>query len=555
MRSKSGKHDTRAAQGRGASPAAPPMQRVRHALYNALDPRKGLIRLVRIDRRENDPDSAFLSLEEHPIDKAPEYMAISYMWGPNSAGGDIELDGYAVHVRQNLYNLIHNVLTRRVIAQKETGSPRGLPNGVHHFWVDTLCINQNDLGERSHQVQIMGHIYRSARSVFVWLGPEDDDSDYVFDMHDRVRNPRFKQDYKHERFATALLALFRREYWYRAWIRQEILNAQMDDVTVNCGDRSLNLGLLADLCSDGSWGAELNRALGASPVADLVHRDGWAEKLDRLLQLYGEGRCSDIRDRVYSLLSLASDQDVVSEVIRVDYTQPTSFLFWQMICYFTKLYDWSGAIAAARGLKHILEVDDQMTRSIRNWTTIQKCIGTVPCIDWVQEFLSLSREARRIQARKQAGLQDGQPATPGPSAEDEDYFLLSPATYDKLISESKLKDPAWSNWKQHERKRNFQQPSSPPVQSMTALNSRAHDPAQLQPIIHNTSPAWLRLIRNRLAKNDWFHSLDWFNFTLEAINLASQDFNEKSARWKKLLEWLESIINTLRSRIERMKKN
>ncbi|CAG9987996.1 unnamed protein product [Clonostachys byssicola] len=555
MRSKAGKHDTRTAQARGPSPAAPLLQRNRRALYNALDPRKGLIRLVRIGRRENHPESAFFSLEEHPIDKAPEYMAISYMWGPNTEGGDIELDGHAVHVRQNLYNLIHNVLTRRVTGRKETESPRGLPHDVHHFWVDTLCINQNDLGERSHQVQMMGHIYRSARSVFVWLGPGDDDSDYVFDTHERVRNPKFKQDYEHERFAKALLALFRREYWYRAWIRQEILNAQMDDVTINCGDRSLKLGLLADLCSDGSWGAELNRALGASPVADLVHRDGWAENLDRLLQLYGEGRCSDIRDRVYSLLSLASDQEVVSEVLRVDYTQPTSFLFWQLICYFTKLYDWAGAIAAARGMKQILEVDDQITRSIRNWTKIQKCIGTVPCIDWIREFLSLAREARRIQARKGVGPQGGQPKTPGSGVEDEEYFTLSSMTYEKMVSESKLKDPAWSNWKQHERKRNFQQPSSPPIPNITALNSRAQDITQLQPVIHNTSPAWLRLIRKKLTKNDWFDSLDWFNFTLEAIDLASRDFIERSARWKKLLEWLESIINTLRLRIEQMRKN
>ncbi|KAK7227597.1 hypothetical protein V2G26_015600 [Clonostachys chloroleuca] len=90
---------------------------------------------------------------------------------------------------------------------------------------------------------------------------------------------------------------------------------------------------------------------------------------------------------------------------------------------------------------------------------------------------------------------------------------------------------------------------------MTALNSRVHDTTQLQPIIHNTSPAWLRMVRKKLTKNDWFDSLDWFNFTLEAIDLASRDFIEKSTRWKKLLEWLESIINTLRLRIERMRKN
>jgi hypothetical protein len=36
--------------------------------------------------------------------------------------------------------------------------------------VDTVCINQNDMHERTEQVQLMGHIYRECREVLVWLG-------------------------------------------------------------------------------------------------------------------------------------------------------------------------------------------------------------------------------------------------------------------------------------------------------------------------------------------------------------------------------------------------
>jgi hypothetical protein len=40
------------------------------------------------------------------------------------------------------------------------------------FWIDAICINQDDPIERAAQVQIMQHIYRSAELVVVYLGEE-----------------------------------------------------------------------------------------------------------------------------------------------------------------------------------------------------------------------------------------------------------------------------------------------------------------------------------------------------------------------------------------------
>ena len=39
------------------------------------------------------------------------------------------------------------------------------------LWIDALCINQDDLPERSAEVLEMGSIYSNARQVIVWLGP------------------------------------------------------------------------------------------------------------------------------------------------------------------------------------------------------------------------------------------------------------------------------------------------------------------------------------------------------------------------------------------------
>lgn len=38
------------------------------------------------------------------------------------------------------------------------------------IWIDAICINQNDLKEREHQIQYMAKIYSMAKSVIIWLG-------------------------------------------------------------------------------------------------------------------------------------------------------------------------------------------------------------------------------------------------------------------------------------------------------------------------------------------------------------------------------------------------
>jgi len=40
-------------------------------------------------------------------------------------------------------------------------------------WIDAICINQDDLDERSSQLQIMGDIYSQAQDVVIWLGDDD----------------------------------------------------------------------------------------------------------------------------------------------------------------------------------------------------------------------------------------------------------------------------------------------------------------------------------------------------------------------------------------------
>jgi hypothetical protein len=57
------------------------------------------------------------------------------------------------------------------------------------LWVDALCINQEDVGERTSQVQFMGAIYTQCQQVIVYLG---DNIEGTSQMKRRLTNENYK---------------------------------------------------------------------------------------------------------------------------------------------------------------------------------------------------------------------------------------------------------------------------------------------------------------------------------------------------------------------------
>ena len=46
--------------------------------------------------------------------------------------------------------------------------------GPLQIWADAVCINQNDLEERSSQVSMMCDIYKDAQQCQIWLSTAED---------------------------------------------------------------------------------------------------------------------------------------------------------------------------------------------------------------------------------------------------------------------------------------------------------------------------------------------------------------------------------------------
>ena len=47
------------------------------------------------------------------------------------------------------------------------------------FWIDAICINQDDKAKKSEQIARMGEIHKNASSIYAELGPASEDEQAV----------------------------------------------------------------------------------------------------------------------------------------------------------------------------------------------------------------------------------------------------------------------------------------------------------------------------------------------------------------------------------------
>ena len=128
------------------------------AIYRPLDPAKKQIRLLRLplDLLGDDFDG---TLETVSLNDCYSYNALSYVWGSPGVRSHIRLSRYLVPVTPNL----KEALIRHTQLAQDYSFP-GL------LWVDAICINQDDLEEKSSQLSLMKDIYAQARATSVSLG-------------------------------------------------------------------------------------------------------------------------------------------------------------------------------------------------------------------------------------------------------------------------------------------------------------------------------------------------------------------------------------------------
>ena len=189
-----------------------------------------------------------LCLDITPLtaDHVPEFEAVSYTWG--SACDPVNIfvgknSRKTLPVTQNLAEALQYF--------RYQDKPRTL-------WIDAICVDQQNLKERSQQVKRMVDIYSKAVRVVVWLGPESDDSSLAMGCFDKIAS-KVKVDWttlsmsaithkvhwgdittrspleQHE--MLAINHLIYRSWFERLWIWQEVILAS-EHTQVMCGTRT-----------------------------------------------------------------------------------------------------------------------------------------------------------------------------------------------------------------------------------------------------------------------------------------------------------------------------
>ena len=182
--------------------------------YRPVDPAKNEIRVLSLNPSDGLGDPLSCTLLTVCLHGAPAFEALSYTWNYNhlsSVSLAIDVDGYVVGIRENLYKALARLRSRQT-------------TGV--LWTDALCIDQENEVELGDQVAKMREIYNKAIEVIVWLGELNaHTSEAIFLLHNLSRNLHDDQAVQEilglpssRRSLDSLSELVRRDYWSRACV-------------------------------------------------------------------------------------------------------------------------------------------------------------------------------------------------------------------------------------------------------------------------------------------------------------------------------------------------
>ncbi|RDW69922.1 hypothetical protein BP5796_08319 [Coleophoma crateriformis] len=255
------------------------------------------------------------------------YQALSYAWGAEATGQRvIKIEDQDFLVRENLYQ----ALVHLRYADFE-----------RLFWIDAICIDQNNIRERNDQVGKMGRIYSRATDVVVWLGIESRCSRTAFSALERLSMEEgclagWTNDSRYKPEFIAIKNISSRPYWKRMWIIQELFRARK--ILLQCGGDRLEWNTLAQvlrkLSNDDRTSASMACQVLCQSMPAQLHEqrrsNPGSRSLLSLLEMSADSLSSDPRDKLFALFGLAGDitnSTTFREPLLVDYAMSVFDLY------------------------------------------------------------------------------------------------------------------------------------------------------------------------------------------------------------------------------------
>lgn len=152
--------------------------RAKRLSYLPLNAERKEIRLLTVHAASAGPtDTLRCTIEHASLLDHPQYETTSYCWGDKYRRWYIIVESCIFDVPESAHSTLRRM--RR-------------PDRDRKLWIDAVCINQKDPGERGHQVALMYDVYRNTTMNLVWLGDEPDETAQhaISAVHSIVRQMR-----------------------------------------------------------------------------------------------------------------------------------------------------------------------------------------------------------------------------------------------------------------------------------------------------------------------------------------------------------------------------
>lgn len=364
----------------------------------------GEIRLLKLQHASAAYGTEEFSLVARKLSDRPKYNAVSYTWQPGSdptAKQDIIIEGSVLSITSSAYEIL----------VEQAGSWDDNPEVA--LWIDSVCINQNDMSEKGKQVGMMREIYSMAQCVMVYISPptNHDDADVgVYFMKSLEKNCRTGKPRRYGPFGidiyalrcmfglaspgwNALNGLVNNKYWSRAWIVQEIANATR--LRIFYGENEVSLEQLLELEANThrsdpykfidlmGWGNVrgripscgfvriVNIARKRETVQDRKQSDRAPDdSLLELLLMVRDMDATDPRDRVFAIQGLKREPAKLPKQLQPDYSISTVQLYRRVAIYLLELDPVSllsmAGLGQTEGLNTSSDLD--LPSWVPNWT-------------------------------------------------------------------------------------------------------------------------------------------------------------------------------------------
>jgi hypothetical protein len=292
---------------------------------------------------------------ETNLDSHRQYCALSYVWGDPNIRAPIMCNETEFLAALNLVSAMKRVRTAETPVT---------------FWIDAICINQDDKIERAAQVQIMQHIYRSAELVIVYLGEEIPGHYEAMTLFSKIwaigkqvptssDNPRVIGFENLEEYGLPprydvswyqLRDFFKRAWFSRVWVIQEVAMAK-DDPLVICGafeipfsDIVLVTSVLEETHLRHLVAAGDGDCLALNPSRmDWLkphENSGWHLSISEMLSMTGRFNSTDPRDHVFALLGLALPEELqlLSPFLEISYEKSVKDVYRDLALGYIRCY-------------------------------------------------------------------------------------------------------------------------------------------------------------------------------------------------------------------------